>query len=132
VEDDAKTTLAALNAATIASDGNLADKIEANKLFRKVLKYQIRRLKWSGLTAFKFNFGYIPLHYIARYSPLRFIDVPKIRTVTEFGERIVLANSAYNKVIAEARISLYEQIIATLDERIKADTALAKRARKAH
>jgi hypothetical protein len=117
-------------ALTTADIGELSNKIEANRLFRHVLKYQIRQLKWSELTAFKFNFGYIPLHYIARLTPLRFVDVPKIRTVTEFGDRIVLANSAYNKVIANIRILLDEKIIEIVDSRIKSYRALAKQLSK--
>jgi hypothetical protein len=115
---------------TAADAEELANKIEANKLFRKVLTYQIRTLKWSELTAFKFNFGYIPLHYIARFSPLRFVDVPKIRTVTEFGKKLVLANSAYNKVIATIRIALYDEMIKTVEARIKSYKASAKRLSK--
>jgi hypothetical protein len=115
---------------TAADIKELTDKIEANKLFRKILTYQIRQLKWSELTAFKFNFGYIPLHYIARLTPLRFVDVPKIRTVTEFGDRLVLSNSAYNKVISNIRIMLDEKIIETVDARIKSYRALAKQLSK--
>jgi hypothetical protein len=115
---------------TAADTEELSNKIEANRLFRQKQKYQIRQLKWSELTAFKFNFGYIPLHYIARLTPLRFVDVPKIRTVTKFGERIILTNSAYNKVTANIRIILYEKIIEILDSRIKSYTALAKQLSK--
>jgi hypothetical protein len=115
---------------TVDDAKELANKIEANRLFRHELKYQIRQLKWSALTAFKFNFGYIPLHYIARLTPLRFVDVPKIRTVTEFGDRLVLSNSAYNKVISNIRILLDEKIIETVDARIKSYRALAKQLSK--
>ncbi|MDR3283963.1 MAG: hypothetical protein LBS97_02155 [Treponema sp.] len=115
---------------TADDKSELANKIEANRLFRHVLKYQIRALKWSELTAFKINFGYIPLHYITRLTPLRFIDVPKIRTVTEFGDKIVLANSAYNTVIANLRIVLYEEMIKTVETRIKSYRASAKQLAK--
>ncbi|MDR1147089.1 MAG: hypothetical protein LBK66_00500, partial [Spirochaetaceae bacterium] len=68
---------------------DLLRKIELNKTFRDELIYQVRSLKWSQLTAFKFDFGYIPAHYIALVTPLRFVDVPKIRTLTSFGDRII-------------------------------------------
>ncbi|MDR2482776.1 MAG: hypothetical protein LBD08_04000 [Treponema sp.] len=87
---------------------------DAEKVTVRELKYKIRSLRWSGLTAFKFNAGYIPAHYLALITPLRFVDMPKIRTVTSFGERIVLSNSAYIDAVSQARIQLYERLIAFL------------------
>jgi hypothetical protein len=75
------------------TNDELIQKIAANKYFCDALKYQIRQLKWLQLTAFKFNFGYIPAHYIAIITPLRFFDPPKIRTVTEFGEQRLYTHS---------------------------------------
>jgi len=86
---------------------------------RDELKYQIRAEKWAQLTAFKFNAGYIPAHYIARYSPLRFIDAPKIRTMTNFGDRIVLANSAFVYTISRRRIAENERLLAAMDKDLK-------------
>jgi hypothetical protein len=110
----------------VISYGELINKIELNKAFRDELKYQLRTLKWSQLTAFKFNFGYIPAHYIARITPLRFVDVPKIRTITMFGERVVLENSAYVHTTSNARIFVYEKIIALLEVRLRYYEELAK------
>jgi hypothetical protein len=106
--------------------GELVQKIELNKAFRDKLKYQIRTLKWSQLTAFKFNIGYIPAHYLAAYSPLRFVDVPKIRTVTGFGERVVLANSSYVYTTSNIRIWMYEKILQLLELRLRCYNELAK------
>jgi hypothetical protein len=78
---------------------------------REELKYQIRAEKWSQLTAFKFNAGYIPAHYIARFSPLRLIDAPKVHTMTNFGDRIVLANSAFVYTISRLRIAENERLL---------------------
>ncbi|AEF86786.1 hypothetical protein TREPR_2716 [Treponema primitia ZAS-2] len=83
---------------TIAETVN--NKIALNRALCDKQKYQICALKWSRLTAFKFKFGYIPAHYIARFSPLRFVDMPKTRTITNFGERAVLTNSAYINTIS--------------------------------
>jgi hypothetical protein len=52
-------------------------------------------------------------------SPLRFVDVPKLRTITTYGDRIVLSNSAFTTTIAELRVELDEQILKTLNTRIK-------------
>ncbi|MDR0585079.1 MAG: hypothetical protein LBG57_12160 [Treponema sp.] len=101
------------------SYGELINKIELNKIFRDELKYQVRALKWSQLTALKFNFTYIPAHYIIRLSPLRFVDLPKIRTVTSFGERIILANSSYIYTTSNVRIQVYEKIIELLEIRLR-------------
>ncbi|MDR1399375.1 MAG: hypothetical protein LBJ41_05590 [Treponema sp.] len=110
----------------VISYEDLINKIELNKTFRDELKYQVRTLKWSQLTAFKFNFGYIPAHYIARITPLRFVDMPKIRTVTTFGEMVILANSSYIYTTSNVRISAYEKIIELLEVRLRYYKALTK------
>ena len=104
----------------------LTEKTAANKHFLDELKYKIRTLKWSQLTVFKFNFGYIPAHYLARITPLRFIDVPKIRTVTSFGEKIILANSAYINTVSNTRIWVYEKLIELLEARLRCYSDIAK------
>jgi hypothetical protein len=106
--------------------GELAQKTALNKTFRNELKYQIRSLRWSKFTAVTFNSGYIPVHYIARITPLRFVDVPKIRTVTSFGKRLVLANSSYIHRISTLRIQTYERIIDELEARLRYYDELAK------
>jgi hypothetical protein len=111
---------------TALSHEEVLQKIELNKAFRDELKYKIRALKWSQLTAFKFNAGYIPAHYTALLSPLRFVDVPKIRTVIGFGDRIILTNSAYINLVSTIRIREYEQIIELLKVRLRSYTDLAK------
>jgi len=102
---------------TVLTFDLLTEKITVNKQFLNELKYQIRMLKWSQLTAFKFNAGYIPAHYIANITPLRFFNNP-IRTVTAFGEKLVLANSAYTYTTTNSRINVYEKIIEMLETRI--------------
>jgi hypothetical protein len=61
---------------------------------------------------------YLPAHYIIRFSPLRFIDVPKMRTITNYGDEIVLTNSAYINVTSDAHIWLINKIIELLEIRI--------------
>ena len=106
------------------TDDELSQKIAANKVFRKELKYIIRQSNWSNLTAFKFNFYYIPTHYSIKMSPLRFIDVPKIRTITTYGDRIVLSNSAFITTIAELRVELDRLLLDSVNRRIKHYTEL--------
>jgi len=110
----------------VVTPEELNEKISLNKQFLNELKYQIRVLKWSGLTAFKFNAGYLPAHYIARMTPLRFIDVPKIRTVTSYGDMLILANSAYINTTTNTRIWLYEKIIALLETRLRCYNDMAE------
>jgi hypothetical protein len=106
--------------------GELRAKIELNKRFRDALKYQVRSLKWSRLTAFKMSASYLPAHYLARLTPLRFVNMPKIRTITAFGDRVVLANSAYINTVSSVRIWACEKIIALLEARLRYYNALAK------
>ncbi|MDR1149054.1 MAG: hypothetical protein LBK66_10525 [Spirochaetaceae bacterium] len=105
---------------------DVSKKIELNKAFRDELKYKIRALKWSQLTVFKFNAGYIPAHYTAILSPLRFIDMPKIRTITRFGGRIILTNSSYINIVSNIRIQEYEQITELLKVRLRYYNKLAR------
>jgi hypothetical protein len=62
-----------------------------------------------------FIFGYLPAHYLARMTPLRFVDMPKIRTLASFGERVVSANSSYIYATSGVRIWVYEKIIELLE-----------------
>jgi len=104
----------------------LTEKITLNDKFVSELKYKIRVLKWSQVTSFKISAGYIPTHYIAKITPLRFVDVPKVRTMTSFGEKLVMANSAYINTITNSRIRVYEKIIEMLETRILCYNDMAK------
>jgi hypothetical protein len=52
--------------------------------------------------------------------------MPKIRTVTTFGERVVLANSSYTYTTSNIRIWVYEKIIELLEVRLRYYNDLAK------
>jgi hypothetical protein len=114
-----------INSAAITIE-ELTEKIAFNRQFVNELKYKIRVLKWSQLTAFKFNVGYLPAHYIIKFTPLRFVDVPKIRTVTNYGATMITANSAYVYQTTEIRIRLLEKIIEMLETRILCYNDLVK------
>ena len=103
---------------------DLTEKIALNRQFVNELKYKIRVLRWSGLTAFKVNAGYLPSHYISKMTSLGFF--PKIRIVTSFGEKIVLANNAFLETTSNTRIWLYEKIIAMLEARMRYYSDLIK------
>jgi hypothetical protein len=104
-----------VNNAAITKE-ELTEKIALNRQFVNELKYRIRALKWSQLTAFKFNAGYLPAHYIIRFTPLRY--APRIRTVTSYGATMITANSAYIHQTTETRIRLLEKIIEMVETRI--------------
>jgi hypothetical protein len=57
---------------------------------------------------------------------LRFVDVPKIRTVTGFGEKVILANSSYVYSTSNVRIWVYEKILELLEVRLRCYNELAK------
>jgi hypothetical protein len=59
-------------------------------------------------------------------TPLRFVDMPKIRTMTSFGEIVVTANSAYVYSTSNSRIQLYERIIDMLEIRIRSYRDMAR------
>lgn len=102
--------------------GELRQKITLNKTFRDELETRVGALGWNKYDAFTFNSIYLPLHYIIRYTPLNFINVPKFNTITRYGKEIVLANSTYIDMVSNARIWLCKKIIALLDIRIQCYT----------
>ncbi|MDR1099415.1 MAG: hypothetical protein LBL28_02930 [Treponema sp.] len=106
--------------------GELLEKCALNRAFRDELKYQIRDLKWARLTASQFSAGYLPAHYLVRITPLRFVNVPKLRTITRFGERLVLTNSSYIKATSNLRIWMCEIIVELLEIRLQRYAELAK------
>jgi hypothetical protein len=112
--------------ATSAGYENLHRKIRMNEGLRDDLKAEIDSLKNAKLLAFGISAGYLPLDALIRYSFLRFIDLPKMRTVTMFGQEIVLVNHIYINTISDARIWVNERIIDLLDIRIHALTDLAR------
>ncbi|MDR3191494.1 MAG: hypothetical protein LBT87_00335 [Treponema sp.] len=107
--------------------GQVKAKIELNKRLRERLKAEIREADELKLLGFGVEFGYLPLDGIARLSPLQFIDVPKIRTMTRFGARIVLLNNAYTYQVSDIQRWLNQTVIYLLDLRIACYAELAKR-----
>jgi hypothetical protein len=106
--------------------GGVKAKIELNKSLRKRLKAEINEAEQLKLLGFGVNFGYLPLDGIARLSGLQFIEVPKIRTMTRFGARIVLLNSAYTYRLSDIQKWVNQKIIDLLDLRIACYAELAK------
>jgi len=105
----------------------MKEKIKLNRQFANELNYKIRAMRWSQLASVKLNASYLPAHHIAKLTPLRFIDVPKIRTVTSYGRELVLANNAFIHTTTNAAIWLYENIIEMLEIRITCYTELVKK-----
>jgi hypothetical protein len=96
----------------------LCQKVEMNKTFLRELQARISSLRRNKFAAVTLDIFYIPLHYIARFTPLRFIDAPKIRTMTNYGDKIVLANSVYTDIVSDTRIWICKKIIELLEIRI--------------
>jgi hypothetical protein len=111
-----------VNGSTAITIEELTEKIKGNKQFVDELKYQIRVLKQSQLNASKFNMS----SHIAMFI-LRFVDEPKIRPLTIFGERLVLTNSTYVYTITTARIRLFTRIVELLETRILCYNDLVKK-----
>jgi hypothetical protein len=117
-------------ASTVAANeqyDELLQKIALNKALLAELKRRIIGLRSDKAAAIGLDMVYIPLHYIVRITPLRFIDAPKIRTMTNYGDKIVLANSAYTGGIADTRIWVDKKVIGLLEVRIKCYEEMAKR-----
>ncbi|MDR3174238.1 MAG: hypothetical protein LBU19_08315, partial [Treponema sp.] len=106
--------------------GDITHKIELNERLRDELRIKIEELEKAKLLSFGVNAGYLPLDDVIRFSLLRFVDVPKIRTVMRFGKEIVLLNTSYINTASNAQIWIYEKIIDRLDIRIRMLKDLAK------
>jgi hypothetical protein len=104
----------------------IQEKIELNTILRGQLQTKIRVLEQNKILAFSINVGYLSFDGMIRLSPLRFIDIPKFRTMTTFGQKIVLQNSTYIYRIADIQTWVYQKIVDLLDLRISCYTDLAK------
>jgi hypothetical protein len=98
--------------------GELEHKIEMNKIFRRELKEHISLLRKNKFSALQLDMIYLPLHYFVRFSPLRFIDLPKMKTMTTHGDKVVLSNSAYIDLVSNTGIWIDERILELLETRI--------------
>ncbi|MDR1894116.1 MAG: hypothetical protein LBQ61_05400 [Spirochaetales bacterium] len=114
----------------LRTPGELYEKIEGNKNLRNALKARINGLERLKVFAFFMSFGYLPLDGIIKYSPLRFVDLPKLRTMTRFGETIVLINGAAINHLSDIETWVYQKIIDSLDLRIDCYTGIAKHLRE--
>jgi hypothetical protein len=101
-------------------------KIELNKDLRERLQAEIKDLERLRLLGFSINASYLPLDGIARLSILQFIDIPKIRTLTRFGAKIVLLNSASTYQFSGIQTWANRKLIGLLDLRIDCYTELAR------
>jgi hypothetical protein len=105
----------------------LCQKIDDNKAFHRELKTRIKEMRQNVFTALTFNMFYLPLHYSIAFTPLRFLEVPKIRTVTSFGDKIVFANWVYTDAVSEKRTWINERIIRLLETRLACYEDMKKR-----
>jgi hypothetical protein len=128
--DSPELTVTRSSVLTPAHLEDLYHKIELNKNLRDELKAKIDSSKKAKLLSFGVSFFYLPLDSIAKYTPLWFINPPKIRTMTKFGKKIVTSNKAYIDMVSETRIWVYQKIIELLDLRIGMFTELAKQIAK--
>jgi hypothetical protein len=94
------------------------------------LKARINLLRQDKFSAITLDLVYIHLHYLARFSLLRFLDAPKIRTMTNYGDEIVLSNSAYTNIISDTRIWICKNITELLETRILCYEKTAKQFEK--
>ncbi|MDR1173956.1 MAG: hypothetical protein LBK83_00620 [Treponema sp.] len=108
----------------------LRQKIKMNKSFRRELNERIAALQKDKISAVGLDMLYMPFHYTVRYSPLRYVDTPKLQTMTSYGDEIVLTNSAYIDVTSETRIWIDRKIISLLETRIRMFEDMANRFEK--
>jgi hypothetical protein len=119
-------TFVAQTIVTNKQHDELLKKIELNKTLLASLKRQVSGLRSDKAAAISLDMIYIPLHYLARITPFRFIDAPKIRTMTNYGDKIVLANSMYTTNTSDTRIWIDKELIELLEVRIKCYEEMAK------
>jgi hypothetical protein len=103
-------------------------KTALNQDLQDRIKTKLRALKSDKALSAGLNIGYFPLDAIVRYSPLRFVNVPKFRTLIGFGKEIIQQNNAYIDRFMESKAWVYQKNIDLLDVRIAAYTGLAGRA----
>ncbi|GHU88013.1 hypothetical protein FACS189476_04400 [Spirochaetia bacterium] len=97
----------------------LREKIILNQNFLKEIKTRIVRLRASKEAAAKVTNSYLVADFFSHITFLKYFDLPKIKTMTSFGKRIVLINKGYSDTMYNTRIALYQDLVALLQERIK-------------
>jgi hypothetical protein len=108
----------------------MQSKITLNKKLLDRIKAELRALKQDKTLSLGMNIGYLPLDATIRYSPLRFINVPKFRTLIRYGKEIILQNNAYIDRFVENLAWVHQKNIELLALRIDAYTEAAKRAER--
>ncbi|GHV90391.1 hypothetical protein AGMMS50268_08940 [Spirochaetia bacterium] len=97
----------------------LREKIILNQNFLKEIKTRIVRLRASKEAAAKVTNSYLAADFLSHITILKYIDMPKIKTMTAFGKRIVLINKGYSDTMFNTRIALYQELVKLLQGRIK-------------
>jgi hypothetical protein len=108
----------------------MRNKIELNKNLRDRIKAELRALEQDKALSLGINISYFPLDTIVRFSPLRFLNVPKFRTLIGFGKKIVLHNNAFIERFVETQAWVHQKNIDLLELRIASYTEMVTRAAK--
>jgi hypothetical protein len=98
---------------------DLHEKIALNQTFLKEIKTRIVRLRASKEEASKITNSYLTADFFSHITFLKYIDLPKIKTMTSFGKRIVLINKGYSDTMYNTRLALYQDLVTLLQGRIK-------------
>jgi hypothetical protein len=102
-------------------------RIEPNRRLKRELETQIAEYGAMKKAALNLNMVYSTLDFIGQISLLKYIDIPKIYTITRFGKRILTVNKTYTDLISDNRIWIDRNLIDLLDIRIKSYTQMAGR-----
>jgi hypothetical protein len=103
----------------------LQEKIVLNKSFLKEIKTRIVRLRAAKSAASKITNSYLAADFFSRITLLNHVDIPKIKTMTSFGKKIVRINQGYAETMFNTRIALYQDLVKLLQARIKEYTRMA-------
>ena len=96
----------------------LDEKIMRNRMLLDELTGAIIRLKSYKESAFAMNISYSLVDTLARLTLLNNVDIPKIKTMTRFGRRIVYVNKAFTDIVSDVRITAYRDLVKRLKARI--------------
>jgi hypothetical protein len=107
----------------------LREKIALNKTFLKEINARIVRLRASKEAASRVTNSYLAADFFSHITFLNYVDIPKIKTMTTFGKRIVLVNKGYSDTMFNTRIALYRELVKLLQARIKDYSRLEKQRR---
>jgi hypothetical protein len=103
----------------------LKNMISLNGDFIRELENRVSEYESIKKTVFRSGIAYTAADFISHITLLNFLDIPKIATITSFGDDILSVNKAYTTMISDTQIWIDNKLLELLRIRVSVYTGLA-------